>query len=138
MRKHLVKIFAGSGLVFILGNSILISILWFYSEVQRKQDLTNTMHNLRLIYTNMENYKEKNGYYPKQQSLRALLKTLNLSEKTFFKTRTIDISSAIYHAPIQNTETPFLTIEIKPTFFRRQYQRIVMQRDDVYYEVVRK
>ena len=134
MRKHFVKIFAGSGLVFILG----ISILWFYSEVQRKQDLTNTMHNLRLIYTNMENYKEKNGYYPKQQSLRALLKTLNLSEKTFFKTRTIDISSAIYRAPIQNTETPFLTIEIKPTFFRRQYQRIVMQRDDVYYEVVRK
>ena len=85
MRKHLVKIFAGSGLVFILGISILICILWFYSEVQRKQDLTNTMHNLRLIYTNMENYKEQNGYYPKQQSLRALLKTLNLSEKTFFK-----------------------------------------------------
>ena len=127
----------------IVNGSILISIMiigisWFYSEVQRKQDLTNTMHNLRFIYNSINSDKEKNGYYPKPQSLKSLLNTLNLSEKRFFKTRIIDILTAVYHAPNQNTEFPFLTIEVKPTLLRRQRQRIVMKNDEAYYENVSK
>ena len=80
--------------------------LWFFLEVQRKQDLTNMAHNFRLVYTRLEDYNKKYGSYPTQQDMRSLLKTLRLSDGDLFKV-SIDIGSAVYHAPKQKTRNRF-------------------------------
>ncbi|MBR4662643.1 MAG: hypothetical protein IKO93_02100 [Lentisphaeria bacterium] len=113
--------------VIILG--FAAKALWFFLEVQRKQDMANLAHNFRLVYTRLENYNKKNGSYPPQQDMRSLLKTLRLSDGDLFKV-SIDIGSAVYHAPKQKNEDPVLTIQIKPHLFRKNYEQIVMQKND--------
>jgi len=90
--------------VIILG--FAAKALWFFLEVQRKQDLTNMAHNFRLVYTRLEDYNKKYGSYPPQQDMRSLLKTLRLSDGDLFKV-SIDIGSAVYHAPKQKTRSRF-------------------------------
>lgn len=133
MKKRIVMLVFLGGLASILA----AGTFWFFSEVRRKQDLTNTMHNLRLVYTRMEGYKEKHGRYPDQQNMKALLKTLCLTDHDFFQVKTIDIGSAVYHAPMQNSEEPILTIRIKPRIFRKKAQRIVMRKYEAYYETMK-
>ena len=57
-------------------------------------------HNFRLVYTRLEDHNQKYGSYPPQQDMRSLLKTLRLSDGDLFKV-SIDIGSAVYHAPKQ-------------------------------------
>ena len=103
--------------------------LWFFLEVQRKQDLTNMAHNFRLVYTRLEDHHKKYGCYPPQQDMRSLLKTLRLSDGDLFKV-SIDIGSAVYHAPKQKNEEPVLTIQINPHLFRKNHEQIVMRKHD--------
>ena len=113
--------------VIILG--FAAKALWVFLEAQRKQDMANMAHNFRLVYTRLEDYNHKNGSYPPQQDMRSLLKTLRLSDGDLFKV-SIDIGSAVYHAPKQKNEDPVLTIQIKPHLFRKNYEQIVMQKND--------
>ena len=113
--------------VIILG--FAAKALWVFLEAQRKQDLTNMAHNFRLIYTRLEDHNQKYGSYPRQQDMRSLLKTLRLSDGDLFKV-SIDIGSAVYHAPKQKNEEPVLTIQIKPHWFRKNHEQIVMRKHD--------
>ena len=113
--------------VIILG--LAAKALWFFLEVQRKQDMANMAHNFRLVYTRLEDYNNKYGSYPPQQDMRSLLKTLRLSDGDLFKV-SIDIGSAVYHAPNPKNEEPVLTIQIKPHLFRKNYEQIVMRKHD--------
>ena len=134
IKNHHMLLACLGGFAFVLA----AGAFWFFSEVQRKQDLTNTMHNLRLVYTRIEGYKEKHGRYPDQQNMKALLKTLCLTDRDFFQVKSIDIRSAVYHAPAQNAENPVLTIRIKPRIFRKNDQQIVMRKHEAYYEDIEK
>ena len=125
MKKQLMIYFLCG--VIILG--FAAKALWFFLEVQRKQDLTNMAHNFRLVYTRLEDYNKKYGSYPPQQDMRSLLKTLRLSDGDLFKV-SIDIESAVYHAPKQKNEEPVLTIQIRPHLFRKNHEQIVMRKHD--------
>ena len=125
MKKQLMIYFLCG--VIILG--FAAKALWFFLEVQRKQDLTSMAHNFRLVYTRLEDYNKKYGSYPPQQDMRSLLKTLRLSDGDLFKV-SIDIGSAVYHAPKQKNEEPVLTIQIRPHLFRKDHEQIVMRKHD--------
>ena len=113
--------------VIILG--FAAKALWFFLEAQRKQDLANMAHNFRLVYARLEDHNKKYGSYPPQQDMRSLLKTLRLSDGDLFKV-SIDIGSAVYHAPKQKNKDPVLTIQIKPHWFRKNHVQIVMRKHD--------
>ena len=125
MKKQLMIYFLCG--VIILG--FAAKALWFFLEVQRKQDLTNMAHNFRLVYTRLEDYNKKYGSYPPQQDMRSLLKTLRLSDGDLFKV-SIDIGSAVYHATKKKNEEPVLTIQIRPHLFRKDHEQIVMRKHD--------
>ena len=127
MKKN--NIFFVFGIFFVL----ITGAFWFYLEVKRKQDLTNTMHNLRLVYSRIEKHKEIHGKYPASQGVKTLLKELDLADSDFFKVDSIDISSALYYAPANNLEEPILTIRIRPHLIGKSYQ-IVMRKNDVCYK----
>ncbi len=113
--------------IIILG--FAAKALWFFLEAQRKQDMANMAHNFRLVYARLEDHNKKYGSYPPQQDMRSLLKTLRLSDGDLFKV-SIDIGSAVYHAPKQKNEEPILTIQIKPHLFRKKHEQIVMRKQD--------
>ena len=125
MKKQLMIYFLCG--VIILG--FAAKALWFFLEAQRKQDMANMAHNFRLVYTRLEDYNKKYGSYPPQQDMRSLLKTLRLSDGDLFKV-SIDIGSAVYHAPKQKNEEPVLTIQIRPHLFRKDHEQIVMRKHD--------
>jgi len=102
-----------------------------FFECRRIQDLTNMGHNFQLVYSRLEDYKKKHGSYPLQQDMKSLLKTLHLSNGDLFKV-SIDIGTAVYHAPKQNSDAPILMICIKPHLLRRKQQQIVAQKHNGY------
>jgi len=116
---------------------LIAGICLFYSEAKRKQDLTNTMHNLRLVYSRIEKYKEKHGKYPVSQSVKTLLKELDPADSNFFRVDSVDINSAQYHAPTHNWKEPVLTIQVRPHIFGSNC-RIVMRKNNAYYEPIKK
>ena len=74
-----------------------------------------------LIYKSIDQYYAEQGCYPPQQDMKSLLKTLGVSDhdlawseissgkyrvKTFF----LNVKSAEYHAPVQDSGYPYLTL----------------------------
>ena len=129
MKKRLIVWFL-CGIIVI---GFAAKMLWFFLEVQRKQDLTNLGHNFLLVYTRLDDYKKLNGSYPPQQDMKSLLKTLRLPDGDLFKT-SIDIGTAEYHAPTHKSESPILKILIKPHFLsnKKQQQVIFTKKHDGY------
>ena len=108
--------------------------LWFFLEVKRKGDLVHTAGNLRFVYRNLESYKEKYGEYPPQQDMNDLLKTLNLSKKDFPSKRSLDIGSAVYHAPTKDSENPAITMSVGPHILSKKKHRIFMDKNTGHWE----
>jgi len=112
----------------VLGGAFL-----FYSEAKRKRDLTNTMHNLRFVYSRIEEYKEIHGKYPASQNVKTLFEELGIMDRDFFRVDSVDIGSALYYAPANNSEEPILTIQVRPHIIGKNC-RIVMRKNGACYE----
>lgn len=127
MKKY--NVFFVSCVFFVL----IAGAFLFYLEAKRKQDLTNTMHNLRLVYSRIEEYKEIHGKYPAPQNVKTLFNELGMMDRDFFRVDSIDISSALYYAPMNDLEEPILTIQVRPHIIGKS-SRIVMHKNGAYYE----
>ena len=135
--KKLTKLVPFAVLVLILSVPAF-NLFWMGLKAQRKQDMANTVHNLRVVCMRLETYKDEHGDYPAPQDMDSLLKTLGLSKEDFFKVRTIDIRSAVYHAPASDPEGPVLTMYVKPHILSRKAYRISGDKDKVFCRVEEK
>ena len=127
MKKY--NVFFVSCVFFVL----IAGAFLFYLEAKRKQDLTNTMHNLRLVYSRIEEYKEIHGKYPASQNVKTLFEELGIMDRDFFRVDSVDISSALYYAPMNDLEEPILTIQVRPHIIGKNC-RIVMHKNGACYE----
>ena len=128
------KILVLFGIVFSIVIAIVIAIgIWFFGELQLKQDVVNSSGNIGKIYSCLEEYKEKHGSYPAQQNMNALIETLGMNMSDFFKVYLFDIKSATYHAPTPDSEAPVITMRVKLHVFEKN-KLLVRDKDGWHYE----
>ena len=102
-------------------------------QARLHQDLINTAGNIGRVYARLEDYKAEHGYYPEQQDMKTLLKTLDMDDHDFFKVLLYDIRSAVYHAPSQDSEKPVITMCIRKRLFGKK-ELLVRDQDLWHYE----
>ena len=96
------KILVLFGIVFSIVIASVIAIgIWFFGELQLKQDVVNSSGNIGKIYSCLEEYKEKHGSYPAQQNMNALIETLGMNMSDFFS-RSIYLISNPQHIMLRH------------------------------------
>ena len=113
--------------------AIVAGTVWIFLELQLHQDLINTSGNIGRIYARLEDYKAEHGYYPEQQDMKTLLKTLDMDDHDFFKVLLYDIRDAEYRAPSQNSEKPVITMCVRKSLFGKK-ELLVRDQDLWHYE----
>jgi len=106
-------------LLLVLNAFILKSCTRMTEQLQMKGEMYYCK--FPLIYKSIDQYYAEHGCYPPQQDMKSLLKTLGVSDhdlawseisngkyrvKTFF----LNVKSAEYHAPVQDSGYPYLTL----------------------------
>ena len=113
--------------------AIVAGAVWIGLELQLHQDLINTAGNIGRVYARLEDYKAEHRYYPEQQDMKTLLKTLDIDDHDFFKVLLYDIRSAVYYAPSQDSEKPVITMCIRKRLFGKK-ELLVRDQDLWHYE----
>ena len=124
----------------LLLNAVILGGCTAYAEaLQLKGDKVYTSSNLKLVYEHIDQYHDEHGCYPPQQDMKSLLKTLGLSDRDFAwhgtakyraKTFFMNVKSAEYHAPAQDSGYPYLTLRYREHLFGKKTTYVVRYLDN--------
>ena len=126
-------------LLLVLNAVILGGCTGVTEALQFKGDEVYTGCNLMLVYRSLDRYHAEHGYYPPQQDMKSLLKTLGLTDHDFAwngtakyraKTFFMNVKSAEYHAPAQDSGYPYLTLRYREHLFGKKTTYVVRYLDN--------
>ena len=126
-------------LLLVLNAVILGGCTGVTEALQFKGDEVYTGCNLMLVYRSLDRYHAEHGYYPPQQDMKSLLKTLGLTDHEFAwngtakyraKTFFMNVKSAEYHAPSQNSGYPHLTLSFRNHLLGKKITYVVRYLDN--------
>ncbi|MBR6240321.1 MAG: hypothetical protein IKQ82_02575, partial [Lentisphaeria bacterium] len=112
--------------------------------LQFKGDKVYTGCNWMLVYRSLDRYHAEHGCYPPQQDMKSLLKTLGLTDHDFAwngtakyraKTFFMNVKSAEYHAPSQNSGYPHLTLSFRNHLLGKMITYVVRNPDNIVHMV---
>ena len=131
-------------LLLVLNAVILGGCTGVTEALQIKGDEVYTGCNLMLVYRSLDRYHAEHGCYPAQQDMKSLLKTLGLTDHEFAwngtakyraKTFFMNVKSAEYHAPSQNSGYPHLTLSFRNHLLGKMITYVVRNPDNIVHMV---
>lgn len=106
-------------LVCIL-TAIIAGLVWIDAELRLHTEVVRTRSKIGQVGNALHTHLLSYGCYPPQQDMESLLKTLGLKDSEFQNVRSIDIKSAEYHAPAEDSNDPedrLVTVRTKRHWF---------------------
>ena len=132
-------------LMLLVLNAVILGGCTAYTEaLQFKGDKVYTGCNLMLVYRSLDRYHAEHGCYPPQQDMKSLLKTLGLTDHDFAwngtakyraKTFFMNVKSAEYHAPSQDSGYPHLTLSFRNHLLGKKITYVVRNPDNIVHMV---
>ena len=134
-------------LLLLVLNAVILGGCTAYTEaLQFKGDKVYTGCNLMLVYRSLDRYHAEHGCYPPQQDMKSLLKTLGLTDHDFAwngtakyraKTFFMNVKSAEYHAPAQDSGYPHFTLSFRKHLLGKKTTYVVRNPDNIvhYWEI---
>ena len=132
-------------LLLLVANAVILGGCTAYTEaLQLKGDKVYTGCNLMQVYRSLDRYHAEHGCYPAQQDMKSLLKTLGLTDHDFAwngtakyraKTFFMNVKSAEYHAPSQNSGYPHLTLSFRNHLLGKKITYVVRNPDNIVHMV---
>ena len=131
-------------LLLVLNAVILGGCTGVTEALQFKGDEVYTGCNLMQVYRSLDRYHAEHGCFPAQQDMKSLLKTLGLTDHDFAwnglakyraKTFFMNVKSAEYHAPSQNSGYPHLTLSFRNHLLGKKITYVVRNPDNIVHMV---
>ena len=134
-------------LLLLVANAVILGGCTAYTEaLQLKGDKVYTGCNLMQVYRSLDRYHAEHGCYPAQQDMKSLLKTLGLTDHDFAwngtakyraKTFFMNVKSAEYHAPAQDSGYPHFTLSFRNHLLGKKITYVVRNPDNIvhYWEI---
>ena len=132
-------------LLLLVANAVILGGCTAYTEaLQLKGDKVYTGCNLMQVYRSLDRYHAEHGCYPAQQDMKSLLKTLGLTDHDFAwngtakyraKTFFMNVKSAEYHAPAQDSGYPHFTLSFRKHLLGKKTTYVVRNPDNIVHMV---
>ena len=132
-------------LLLLVLNAVILGGCTAYTEaLQFKGDEVYTGCNLMQVYRSLDRYHAEHGCFPAQQDMKSLLKTLGLTDHDFAwngtakyraKTFFMNVKSAEYHAPSQDSGYPHLTLSFRNHLLGKKITYVVRNPDNIVHMV---